>query len=255
MKTTNQNTAIVTAAPAALTAASVVIRPIETVLRDFFVENGERLEVKKGTDVKPEEIAQVILSREVASAKLRTQARWAYYSAGQLPDGAKVQEQIASVLLKSMSKSAFYQLKSEATRNIPVLLANGFQAPLSILKDAIADIKVDKDGKALPLKDQSKAGKKLLPLLKAGTVKQKEVRDIREAAKAPSANTGNSGKGQTGGSSAESEEAKAFGSFLASMNLANGYLEKTKLQGDDRMKAVTLVTNAARLLGLVIASK
>lgn len=255
-------TAVATVAPPVLTS---VIRPMATLL-SVFEENGDRLSIKPGTVIgdKPgqitaEEIAEVIADRQAKSDTFRVQARWAYYSAGLLPDGAEVQKQIANKLGTKLTTSALYQLKSEATSLIPRLVANQFASPISLLKDASAEIKFGDDGKALPDDKQTAAARELLPLLKSGELKQKQIRDIRKKHNAPtSAGTSPTTAGTPaapGTTTPADREQAAYVTFLANLRAGETYLTSHKLMAgsDDHKMAVALVTNLARLLGHAVS--
>lgn len=242
-------------APAAAPVKPVLtetIRPMAT-LETLVSIDGDRVTIPKGSDLTDSEIALFIGDRADKARTFGSQARWTYYAAGMLNNGGERQKSIAEKLSTMLSKTALYQLTSEATTLCPLAIAEGIKAPLSVLKDAKAQLAInDKTGKLLPMAKQSRASKELIPLLKAGTVTQAAVRDIVKKHKAPTTSAPSKPTAKAGEAA---EEAKAFGGFLASLNNANKYLEGNKVEGDDRAKALVMVTDICRKLGISLAGK
>lgn len=229
------------------------IRPADILIRDGLLSiDGDKVTIKRGSDVSPSELALFIQGRTEQARTFGSQARWAFYDAGLLPNGTEVQEEIAKRLRLSLSKSAYSQLTSEARSLCPVIIANGLSTPLSNLKDAIADLKTDEKFKFLPATKQSDIGKKLLPLLKAGEATQVKIREIKgtKNANAPTKPTA-----PTSGPKAKDDatsEAVAYGNFIHALTDANKYAQANKLGGVDRDKAVNILTDICRALGLSV---
>lgn len=238
-------------APALKVEAQETIRPLATVETDFSFD-GDRVTLKKGAQVTPSEFALFIANRETKAQGFKTQARWAYYEAGRLPNGTEVQAEIAKRLREMLSQSAFNQLTSEAKTLCPLIVTEGIKTPLSTLKDAMGALQVNEaTGKLLPLAKQSKAGKALIPLLKAGTVTQAKVRAIRKDAAPAPASKGN-GK-PSGKASADAGKTMAFGNALGDLKRVSVYLEANRVEGDDRKQFVTVLCDIGRKLGLNVA--
>jgi hypothetical protein len=135
-------------APALKVEAQETIRPIQSVESDFTFD-GDRVTLKKGAQVTPSEFALFIANREGKAAGFKTQARWAFYEAGRLPNGSEVQAEIGKRLKDMLSASAFNQLTSEARTLCPLIIAEGIKTPLSTLKDAIGSLQRQReDGEA-----------------------------------------------------------------------------------------------------------
>lgn len=236
-------------APALKVEAQETIRPLVTVEADFSFE-GDRVTLKKGAQVTPSEFALFIANRETKAQGFKTQARWAYYEAGRLPNGTEVQAEIAKRLREMLSQSAFNQLTSEAKTLCPLIVSEGIKTPLSTLKDAMGALQVNEaTGKLLPLAKQTKAGKALIPLLRAGTVTQAKVRAIRkDSAPAPAPK----GNGKPAKGSTEAGKTMAFGNALGDLKRVSVYLEANRVEGDDRKQFVTLLCDLGRKLGLKI---
>lgn len=239
MKTT------VTTTPATVAPVAEMIRPVNLIEKDFTIE-GDRVTMKKGAQISASEFALFISDRENTGTQFRTQARWAYYEAGRLSNGTEIQTEIAKRLESMLSKSALYQLKSEATTLCPLVIAEGLKSPLSILKDAVKELATNDAGKLKPMKDQTKAAKELIPLLKAGAVTQAKVREIRQKHKVASVTTPSTP------TQAErvSEADKVIGGMQASLSNLSKALDSTKLEGEDRDSVVNILTDIARKLGL-----
>jgi hypothetical protein len=254
MKNTTVTTATVTV-PALVneTKASEVIRSADVIARDV-LEIGEdnRVSIRKGADVSPSELAGFILDRDSKAKAFGVQARWAYYSAGMLPNGDHVQEEIANRLREAMSSSAFTQLKSEATKYCPLLIKNGFKTPLSVFKDLKAEFKFDDDGKLLPLAKQSRAAKELLPLVKDGTATQAKGREIRKKYTTASGNPTPSNPKPAPVTSEAKSEITRFSTALRDLKALQAYLASERLEGDDRQSFVNGICEIGRLLGLQV---
>lgn len=241
-----QKNAVAVIPPASKDAAVVVSRPLERILSDLIVSD-DRVTIREGAKIKAEEFAEVIAHYEKEGVTLRNRARWTYYAAGKLPEGAKIQTEIVVRLAALLSKSALYQLKSEATTLCPLIEAEGIKSPMSILKDAASVLKLTDKGALAPLSKQNAAAKKLIPLLKAGTVKQKEVREIK-AANVPAPKAGGTSKGPR-----ISEADKAYASALLMLSAVDKYMNtEPTITGDDLTKLRNLATNISRRLGLVV---
>lgn len=232
-----------------MTPTTEHIRKVADIEKDFVID-GDKLTFRKGAEPTASELAVFIADRENTGTRFRTQARWAYYGAGSLQNGTEVQKAIVERLKGMLTPSALAQLKSEACTLIPVLLANDIKSPLSILKDAIGDLTVDpKTNKLAPIGKQGKAGKALIPLLKAGDVTQAKVREIRAAHKvAPTTTTpGHSTQGER-----LTEAEKVVAGMTLSLRNISTALDGAKVEGKEREAIVNILTDVARKLGLVL---
>lgn len=225
------------------------IRPLADIVSDFEVtDGGERVVIRKGAKLSPSEFALFIADRENTGNRYKTQARFAFYEAGQLPNGSEVQVEIVKRLEGMLSRSALYQLKSEANTIVPLMLTEGIKVPLTTVKDAMAELEVnEKTGRLLPLSKQSKAGRKLIPLLKEGAVTQAKVREIRNENKPRATSTPSAGNGK-----GADDETLAYAGILASLNRVNTYLDKNKVEGNDRQALVNAFTDIGRKLGVSV---
>jgi hypothetical protein len=249
-------------APATATATDAkveVIRPL-SVIESLFTIEGDRVTIPKGLDVSPAEIGAFIADRDEKSRTYGGQARWTWYAVGLLPDATAKREAIKAALVGTakepgkMSQSAFYQLSSEAETLCPLIIAEGIKSPLSLVKDAKAALLVnEKTGRLAPMKDQGKAAKALIPLLKAGTVTQAGIRAIRKEHATPTAPKGP--KASTTPPANEADKAAiAFGLALGQAKAVQTYVTANKLSGKDRDQFVNIVTDICRQMGLVIAN-
>ena len=255
MNTNNKTTAtnaIATVASSAKVETKVeTIKPLASIAALLKIE-GDKVTVPKGADLSPSELALYIASEEQAGNACKTRARWTYYSAGLLQNGGDIQAAIKGRLDTMLSKSAVYQLTSEATTLCPLVIAEGLKVPLSLLKDAKAELAIDeKTGKLAPMSKQTKAAKALIPLLKSGEVTQGAIREIRKA-NATSAPTKPTSP-KEGPKAKDNAEAIEFGLMAGKLADVNTYLEKTKLAGDDKQKFVNLATALCRALGLAVS--
>lgn len=227
-----------------------VIRSVETLTRDAFTMHDDGRVDIRDKNVTASELALFIADRENTGARFKTQARWTFYAAGQLQNGTEVQGEIAKRLKEMLSSSAFAQLKSEALNLCPLAIANGIKAPLSILKDAVAELAVNEaTGKLKPLKDQSKAAKELIPLLQAGAITQAKVREVRaKHSTAPA--TGKPTAPATGPTAKPDSEVTAGARVIADLQAATKALDGVRLEGPQLQAAVNLATDICRKLGL-----
>jgi hypothetical protein len=245
MKT--QNT-VTTTAPAIVTET---IRPLSVIETLLSIE-GDRVTIPKGCDVSPAELGAFIADRDDKARTYGSQARWTWYAVGQLPDNEAKRAEVRKALEGRMSKSALYQLTSEADTLCPLVINEGIKAPLSLVKDAKAALLVNEKGKLEPMAKQSAAAKALIPLLKAGTVTQAGIRAIRKEHATPKAP-----KGPTAATPPANDAEKAAIAYGLALGQAKGvqtYVTANKLSGKDRDQMVNIVTDICRQMGLVIAN-
>jgi len=245
---TKVNTTVATVTPAIVTET---IRPLST-LETLLSISGDKVSIPKGCDISPAELGAFIADRDEKARTYGSQARWTWHAIGALPDAEAKRAEVRKALEGKLSKSALYQLTSEAETLCPLIERENIAAPLSLLKDAKAELLVDeKTGRLAPMAKQTKAGRELIPLLKAGNVTQKGIRDIRAKHK-PATVTPPKPKGGT--PSGDAKEAAAFGLALGQAKAVQTYLTSVKLEGADRQQFVNIATDIARQLGLNIAN-
>lgn len=256
MKTVTTNTIAPATVSLVNESKDTVIRSADILARDVLdiAEDG-RVTIRKGADVSASELALFIVDREQTGARFKTQARWTYYAAGLQPNGSDLQQQIAKRLREMLTPSAFHQLKSEANNIAPLIVAEGIKSPLSVMKDAMGELKVKPNGMLAPMKDQSKAARELIPLLKAGTATQAKVREVR--AKYTTATTNPTNPKVANPTAKPDDAAKmaavAYGNAIGGLNTVAKYLDGNRVEGKERDAFVNLVTELGRKLGLTVS--
>lgn len=159
----------------------------------LFVENGERVTIADGAKPTAADFSLYIRTNADSKTAAGSRMAFAFYEAGQMPEGEKLQAEIVQLLQTEekdekgnvtrlpMTRSAVYQVTSIANTLVP-LIANGtFKTPLSVLKDAVGSLTFvgeGKEKKLAPMDAQNTAGKAVIPLLKAGA-SQAKIRAAR----------------------------------------------------------------------------
>lgn len=249
----NQTITTAPVSPVLVNEKQETIRSVEQLTRDAFtIHEDGRVDIRD-KNVSASEMALFIADRENTGARYKTQARWTFYAAGQLQNGTEVQAEIAKRLKEMLSSSAFAQLKSEALNLCPLAIANDIKAPLSILKDAVAELAINERTRKLsPLAQQSKAAKELIPLLKAGVVTQAKVREVRAKHSTQSANPTRPAPPVAKKDDSEAGAVLAHASAIGHLGMAKKYVEEVNPQGDDRQAFINILCEMGRLLGVQV---
>lgn len=202
-----------------------------------------------------------IRERDEVSSKANAEARWAFYLA---PDAMKADLTAAlkadekdgatgKVIRAGFTDSKVNQLKSDAA--LLGLIANGtFPAatPLDTLKNVRAALPLVKgeDGKlSLDESKANEAGKKLLPLLKAGSLSQAVARKIRSEIPTDKGGTKKAEPATPVVETDEEKQTKAYANFRIHLNAALNFVQTAKLTvWEESTKNV--VVEMARVMGM-----
>lgn len=247
MKKVETSIAIVTPA-----APLEVLPKYESALHKFEV-NGDVLTLRKGVEVLAGDFEVVIEEKISGATSATTQAAYALHCAAGISN-----DMLADVLKRlenRLSKTAVANLKS-LSGLIPMVLANGIKTPLTVLKDAVSELKLPSDKNKLAINDKgllqpskmSKVGKVLLPMLKAGTVTQAAIRKAKADAKPASITPPKTSKANL-----LNEGEKAATSALFHAGECVKSLATATFENDERSKMLVHLNAIARHFGQTLA--
>lgn len=231
-----------------------------------FIEKGDTVLIADGAKPTVGQFVEYIHNAESVRSAASSRSAWAFFQAGKLEDGDKVQNEIVAALKSGeklagskteysrapMSQTAVNNITSVARKLCPLLAEGEIKVSLSVLKDASAGLVFNEvDGKKVlaPMSEQKEFGRMALPLLTAGKMTQAKIREVRKGLSIANGGTKKDEVAPPAAKSDADKEAESYASFRIHLNAVQAFVKSAKMTQWEEA-TVNVVTDIARTMGL-----